>query len=77
MGRCPTSSQTPSPPPTRCDATTLHGIATGNMLRADVATYCVDASAETVIKLVDRGTHQAIGIVTDCAYFLNELARVL
>ena len=58
-------------------ATTLHGIATGNMLRADVATYCVDASAETVIKLVDRGTHQAIGIVTDCAYFLNELARAL
>ena len=54
-------------------ATTLHAIATGNMLRADVATFCVDASAETVIKLVDRGTHQATGIVTDCAYFLGEL----
>ncbi len=58
-------------------ATTLHGVATGNLLRADVATFCVDASAETVIKLVDRGTHQAIGIVTDCAYFLSELARAL
>ena len=54
-------------------ATTLHAVATGNMLRADVATFCVDASAETVIKLVDRGTHQATGIVTDCAYFLGEL----
>ncbi|CAN5866611.1 TIGR00300 family protein [soil metagenome] len=58
-------------------ATTLHGIATGNLLRADVATFCVDASAETVIKLVERGTHQAVGIVTDCAYFLSELARAL
>ena len=58
-------------------ATTLHGIATGNLLRADVATFCVDASAETVIKLVDRGTHQAQGIVTDCAHFLSELARAL
>ena len=58
-------------------ATTLHGVATGNLLRAGVATFCVDASAETVIKLVDRGTHQAVGIVTDCAYFLSELARAL
>jgi lysine-ketoglutarate reductase/saccharopine dehydrogenase-like protein (TIGR00300 family) len=58
-------------------ATTLHGVATGNLLRADVATFCVDASAETVIKLIDRGTHQAVGIVTDCAYFLSELERAL
>ena len=58
-------------------ATTLHGVATGNMLPAGVATFCVDTSADTVIKLTDRGTHQAIGIVTDCEYFLSELARVL
>jgi len=58
-------------------ATTLHGVATGNMLPAGVATFCVDTSAETVIKLTDRGTHQAVGIVTDCEYFLSELARVL
>lgn len=58
-------------------ATTLHGIATGNMLPAEVATFCVDSSADTVIKLVDRGTRQAVGIVTDCAYFLSELLRVL
>jgi lysine-ketoglutarate reductase/saccharopine dehydrogenase-like protein (TIGR00300 family) len=58
-------------------ATTLHGIATGNMLPAGVATFCVDTSVDTVIKLTDRGTHQAVGIVTDCEYFLSELARVL
>lgn len=58
-------------------ATTLHGVATGNMLPADVATFCVDTDADTVIKLVDRGTHQAVGIVTDCEYFLSELARGL
>ena len=58
-------------------ATTLHGVATGNLLRGDVATFCVDTSAETVIKLVDRGTRQAVGIVTDCAYFLSELSRAL
>lgn len=58
-------------------ATTLHGVATGNLLPAGVATYCVDTDADTVIKLVDRGTHQAVGIVTDCEYFLGELGRVL
>lgn len=58
-------------------ATTLHGVATGNMLAANVFTFAVDTSAESVIKLVDRGTHQAVGIVTDCEYFLSELARNL
>lgn len=58
-------------------ATTLHGVATGNLLHAKVATFCVDTSAETVIKLVDRGSHQAVGIVTDCAYFLSELGASL
>lgn len=58
-------------------ATTLHGVATGNILSADVFTFCVDADADTVIKLVDRGTHQAVGIVTDCEYFLGELRRAL
>ena len=58
-------------------ATTLHGVATGNMLPATVATFCVDSDSDTVIKLVDRGTQQAVGIVTDCEYFLSELARVL
>lgn len=58
-------------------ATTLHSVATGNILPASVKTYCVDSDADTVIKLTDRGTHQAIGLVTDCEFFLTELARVL
>ncbi|MGV3618942.1 MAG: TIGR00300 family protein [Fimbriimonas sp.] len=58
-------------------ATTLHSVATGNILPASVKTYCVDSDADTVIKLTDRGTHQAIGLVTDCEFFLTELVRVL
>lgn len=58
-------------------ATTLHSVATGNLLPAAVTTYCVDSDADTVIKLTDRGTHQAIGIVTDCEFFLKELTRQL
>ncbi len=58
-------------------ATTLHSIATGNLLPASVTTFCVDANADTVIKLTDRGSHQAFGIVTDCGFFLKELAERL
>jgi len=58
-------------------ATTLHSVATGNILPASVKTFCVDSDADSVIKLTDRGTHQAVGIVTDCEFFLRELARQL
>lgn len=58
-------------------ATTLHSVATGNCLPASVKTYCVDSDADTVIKLTDRGTHQAVGLVTDCEFFLKELASQL
>lgn len=58
-------------------ATTLHSVATGNLLPASVRTICVDSDADTVIKLMDRGTHQAFGLVTDCEYFLAELSRQL
>jgi lysine-ketoglutarate reductase/saccharopine dehydrogenase-like protein (TIGR00300 family) len=58
-------------------ATTLHAVATGNILPATVKTYCVDSDADTVIKLTDRGTHQAIGLVTDCEFVLNALAQCL
>lgn len=58
-------------------ATTLHSVATGNILPASVETFCVDSDADTVIKLTDRGTHQAVGIVTDCEFFLKELASQL
>jgi len=58
-------------------ATTLHSVATGNLLPASVRTLCVDSDADTVIKLMDRGTHQAFGLVTDCEFFLRELAARL
>ena len=58
-------------------ATTLHSVATGNLLPASVRTICVDSDADSVIKLMDRGTHQAFGLVTDCEYFLKELAAQL
>ena len=36
-----------------------------------------DLNIQLILKLVDRGTHQATGIVTDCEYFLGELRRAL
>jgi len=55
-------------------ATTLHAIATGNLLRAEVETYCVDINQAVVTKLADRGSHQALGIVTDVGLFVGDLA---
>lgn len=58
-------------------ATTLHAIATGNILPADVETFCVDINQAVVTKLADRGSHQAHGIVTDVGLFLRQLADEL
>ena len=44
---------------------------------ASVRTICVDSDADSVIKLMDRGSHQAFGLVTDCEFFLKELAAQL
>ena len=43
------------------------------MLPAEVKTVCVDINPAVVTKLSDRGTAQAIGIVTDVGSFLNAL----
>ena len=51
-------------------ATMLHSIATGNMIPADVKVVVVDINQPTVTKLMDRGTWQALGIVTDVGAFL-------
>ena len=51
-------------------ATMLHSIATGNMLPADVKVIVVDINQPTVTKLMDRGTWQALGIVSDVGAFL-------
>ena len=58
-------------------ATTLHGIATGNLLPARVETFCIDINPSVVTKLADRGTHQTMGIVTDIGPFLGDLAEQL
>ena len=58
-------------------ATTLHAIATGNILPAGVETFCVDINQAVVTKLADRGSHQALGIVTDVGLFVHQLADEL
>jgi lysine-ketoglutarate reductase/saccharopine dehydrogenase-like protein (TIGR00300 family) len=58
-------------------ATTLHAIATGNLLPAGVTTFCVDINQSVVTKLADRGSHQALGIVTDVGPFIADLADAL
>ncbi len=51
----------------------LHSIAVGNLLPSHVKTICVDINPATVTKLTDRGTAQALGIVTDVGIFLPAL----
>jgi lysine-ketoglutarate reductase/saccharopine dehydrogenase-like protein (TIGR00300 family) len=58
-------------------ASTLHAIAVGNMLPAGVETYCVDINQAVVTKLAYRGSHQALGIVTDVGLFIRDLAEHL
>jgi lysine-ketoglutarate reductase/saccharopine dehydrogenase-like protein (TIGR00300 family) len=55
-------------------ATMLHSIATGNILPASVPLVSVDINPATVTKLADRGSSQAVGIVTDIGLFLEQLA---
>jgi lysine-ketoglutarate reductase/saccharopine dehydrogenase-like protein (TIGR00300 family) len=57
--------------------TMLHGIATGNCLPASVPLACIDINQATVTKLMDRGSWQSIGIITDVGLFIRELARRL
>ena len=57
--------------------TMLHGIATGNLLPASVKTVVVDINPAVVTKLADRGSWQAVGLVTDAELFLRELATAL
>lgn len=58
-------------------ASTLHSVATGNLLPATVPTVCVDVNPSVPTKLADRGSFQAVGLVMDAASFLSELARIL
>jgi lysine-ketoglutarate reductase/saccharopine dehydrogenase-like protein (TIGR00300 family) len=58
-------------------ATMLHSIATGNMLKASVKVVAVDINPAVVTKLADRGTFQALGLVTDAELFVRELASAI
>jgi lysine-ketoglutarate reductase/saccharopine dehydrogenase-like protein (TIGR00300 family) len=55
----------------------LHSIAVGNLLPSHVKTICVDINPATVTKLSDRGTSQALGIVSDVGVFLPMLTKQL
>lgn len=54
-------------------ATTLHSVAVGNLLPATVRTVSVDINPSAVTKLTDRGSFQALGVVTDVEPFLREV----
>jgi lysine-ketoglutarate reductase/saccharopine dehydrogenase-like protein (TIGR00300 family) len=58
-------------------ASALHSIAVGNLLPARVRTVCVDMTESVPVKLSNRGTMQAIGLVTDVGFFLERLAAEL
>jgi lysine-ketoglutarate reductase/saccharopine dehydrogenase-like protein (TIGR00300 family) len=58
-------------------STMLHSIAVGNMIPSSVKVVAVDISQPVVTKLIDRGTIQAIGIVTDVGAFLPTVVQHL
>jgi hypothetical protein len=58
-------------------ASALHSIAVGNLLPARVRTVCVDMTEALPVKLANRGSMQAIGLVTDVGFFLDRLEREL
>lgn len=58
-------------------STMLHSIATGNMLPADVKIIIIDINQSTVTKLMDRGTWQAVGVVSDVGAFIPMVAEEL
>jgi hypothetical protein len=58
-------------------STALHSIAVGNLLPARVQTVCVDMAESLPVKLSNRGSMQAIGLVTDVGFFLERLEAEL
>jgi lysine-ketoglutarate reductase/saccharopine dehydrogenase-like protein (TIGR00300 family) len=60
-----------------CLGSMLHSIATGNMLPSWVKIVCVDINPAVATKVSDRGTGQAVGVVTDVGLFLDMLSRAL
>jgi lysine-ketoglutarate reductase/saccharopine dehydrogenase-like protein (TIGR00300 family) len=60
-----------------CAGSMLHSIATGNMLPSWVKIVCVDINPAVATKVSDRGTGQAVGVVTDVGLFLDLLSRAV
>lgn len=58
-------------------STLLHSVAVGNCLPSTTKTVCVDINPATVTQLLDRGSSQAIGMVTDIGTFVPTLAEYL
>jgi len=58
-------------------ATLLHSVAVGNLLPSHVKTICVDINPASVTKLMDRGTSQAIGLISDAGTFMPLLLEEL
>ena len=56
-------------------ASTLHAIGVGNMLPSTVKLVCLDINPASVTKLLDRGSTQAAGLVSDIGTFLPLLTR--
>ncbi|WP_436923443.1 TIGR00300 family protein [Halosimplex amylolyticum] len=55
-------------------STLLHSVAVGNCLPSTTRTVCVDINPATVTQLLDRGSDQAVGMVTDIGTFVPILA---
>ena len=60
-----------------CLGSMLHSIAVGNMLPSWVKIVCVDINPAVATKVSDRGTGQAVGVVTDVGMFLDLLSKTL
>ncbi|MFB6178812.1 MAG: TIGR00300 family protein [Halorientalis sp.] len=56
-------------------STLLHSVAVGNCLPSTTRTVCVDINPATVTQLLDRGSAQAVGMVTDIGTFVPILAE--
>jgi lysine-ketoglutarate reductase/saccharopine dehydrogenase-like protein (TIGR00300 family) len=60
-----------------CLGSMLHSIAVGNMAPSWVKLVCVDINPAVATKVSDRGTGQAVGVVTDVGLFLELLSKAL
>jgi lysine-ketoglutarate reductase/saccharopine dehydrogenase-like protein (TIGR00300 family) len=58
-------------------STLLHSVAVGNCLPSTTNVVCVDIDPATVTQLLDRGSSQAVGMVTDVGTFVPTLAETV